>query len=706
MMPVSMPEAPAEPAARERFVSTAERVRGRSWRWRLLGLFSSVKMAATLIAAFAIIIGGATWYERDFGRDAAGEMIYRTRWFAGLFVLLALNIFGAAAVRWPWRRRQTGFVLVHAGLLTLIAGFFLAGNDRLDGQLAAPPGREVSQIELPRDSLSVAIGDQRAEAEFQPLTYAGYPAFARFLIGKLLPWWCPIGDPGIHRLAQPVTLLDERRDGATARLLAMCDTARAEPAFVAADSADAAPAARVTLIAHTPMMPPGHSEELASRWLSPAGERVVSFDPLIATLARTADARLAADFLAPSTTAARGAVRVYWHGERHEIEVPATLPATIDVAPDLALEIDDYIANPTPNGERLVQDDAKPLDPFLMTRVGVGAPAERRWANATLSAHYLTAGLEEGMPELLYDHPSPPAAPGTAPALLGGWLELLAGPDGRLHLRWFTRSKGLAGTATVEGATWEGDLVGGESTPMRLRARIDWLPRAVAGPEPVVMQSDHEGDATRWIEVEAEHGGHHGRAWIARGDAKAIVLDDGTQVLARYGPAIYSLMDRHGFALTLEHFEVGQDPGAQSKASYASDVSVRPISDEERGAAERRNAEAERRALERMRDDAVGRWVPPALSAWLRATPTSPPRVESMHARIEMNAPLHAGGVTLYQSSYFDETDQDGHPTGRQVSVFTVAQDHGRWCKYLGSALLVGGILTMYLMRLAARSPR
>src|SRR3954466_4628832 len=99
MMPGSMPEVRnAEPAAPERFVSTRERVRGRSWAMRLLGVFSSVATAAGLIAAVAIAIGGATVYEMRYGREATAVMIYQQPWFAGLFLLLAVCIFGAAAV--------------------------------------------------------------------------------------------------------------------------------------------------------------------------------------------------------------------------------------------------------------------------------------------------------------------------------------------------------------------------------------------------------------------------------------------------------------------------------------------------------------------------------------------------------------------------------------------------------------------------------
>src|SRR5688572_11776821 len=116
-----LPAAAADPG----FVSSRERTRGRAWPLRVFGWLSSLWQAAGTIAALAIVIGLATYYERDHGRLAAAAKVYDAWWFNAIFALLAVNIFGAAAVRWPWRRRQYGFVVVHLGLLTIIAGFWL-----------------------------------------------------------------------------------------------------------------------------------------------------------------------------------------------------------------------------------------------------------------------------------------------------------------------------------------------------------------------------------------------------------------------------------------------------------------------------------------------------------------------------------------------------------------------------------------------------
>src|SRR5690606_10175615 len=128
-----------------------------AWPIRLLAPFSSLRMAVTLIIAITVVIGVATYYERDFGRHAAAVKIYHAWWFSALWGLIALNIFGAAAVRFPWKKRQLGFVVVHAGLLLLIAGFWQS-RGRLDGLLEVPTGEVAHQIAGERDQLTIVDG--------------------------------------------------------------------------------------------------------------------------------------------------------------------------------------------------------------------------------------------------------------------------------------------------------------------------------------------------------------------------------------------------------------------------------------------------------------------------------------------------------------------------------------------------------------------
>ncbi len=379
------------------------------------------------------------------------------------------------------------------------------------------------------------------------------------------------------------------------------------------------------------------------------------------------------------------------------MDVPAALPATIDIAPDCALEITKLILHANADKDALTDDPTAEVDPFVQCRLGTGTHEARSWTDQTLAARYLLPSTLAGGASLAFMHPA--VAQGIAGDAKRAWLEALCAPDGTLRLRWFTLAHGLVGAQAVTDSGWNGLLIGGEGAPMQLRAYIDWLPHAIPGPEHVLMEHGEEDKATRWIELRASRDGRSGRAWVAKDGGADIRLDGGGDVLVRFASALYSLKDRNGFALTLERFTELRDPGGEHAATFSSNVTISGLKDGERSEAFARLQASAERARERFGERGLRRWLPPALAGLLLGAPSAPPAVADAQATITMNQPLEVGGVTVYQTSFEPERDKNDQPTGRQISVFTVAQDRGRWAKYLGSVLLVSGILLMYLMR-------
>lgn len=102
---------------------------------RLYEFLASLKLAVVLIFTLATVLGIATLVESNVGTEAAQFYIYHTRSFAALLALLAVNIFCAAAIRYPWKRHQTGFVITHLGLLTLLAGSAVSFRSSVNSQL-------------------------------------------------------------------------------------------------------------------------------------------------------------------------------------------------------------------------------------------------------------------------------------------------------------------------------------------------------------------------------------------------------------------------------------------------------------------------------------------------------------------------------------------------------------------------------------------
>ncbi len=96
---------------------------------------ASLKLAVVLIFTMAFALGYATFVEAAYGTPVVQYFVYQTWWFNGLNILLGINIFCAAAIRYSWQRHQTGFVITHIGLLILLLGAAIGRQYGIDAQI-------------------------------------------------------------------------------------------------------------------------------------------------------------------------------------------------------------------------------------------------------------------------------------------------------------------------------------------------------------------------------------------------------------------------------------------------------------------------------------------------------------------------------------------------------------------------------------------
>ncbi len=129
--PKTTPAPPPEPK-QEHWI-----LRGIDGIYRFL---ASLKLAVMLLTLLAFTLGYATFFESWYGTDAVQKYIYRSKGFALLLAMLGVNILCAALVRFPWKRRQTGFVVTHAGLITVLIGSFISLKTTDDGRVGLVEG--------------------------------------------------------------------------------------------------------------------------------------------------------------------------------------------------------------------------------------------------------------------------------------------------------------------------------------------------------------------------------------------------------------------------------------------------------------------------------------------------------------------------------------------------------------------------------------
>ncbi len=105
------------------------------WLLGLLAAVGSLRLAVALIAVYAGVLAWATMVESEHGAAAAHFAIYDAGWFTAINVLLALNVLSAVMIRFPWKWRQSGFLVTHLGILVLLAGCLATRQLGIEAQL-------------------------------------------------------------------------------------------------------------------------------------------------------------------------------------------------------------------------------------------------------------------------------------------------------------------------------------------------------------------------------------------------------------------------------------------------------------------------------------------------------------------------------------------------------------------------------------------
>jgi hypothetical protein len=131
---------------------------------RLFAVFASLRLAIVLLSLFAGCLAAATLLESRYDARIAGELVYRAWWFTLLLALLAANVLCAALKKYPWKRKQTGFLITHAGLLVLLLGGVLTALFGVEGQMVL--------VDTPSPAVQARIGlTDKAEAIHLPDTH-------------------------------------------------------------------------------------------------------------------------------------------------------------------------------------------------------------------------------------------------------------------------------------------------------------------------------------------------------------------------------------------------------------------------------------------------------------------------------------------------------------------------------------------------------
>ncbi|MBK7404503.1 MAG: cytochrome c biogenesis protein ResB [Phycisphaerales bacterium] len=148
----------------------------------MVRFIGSVKFAVPVLTLVAAGLIWGTWIDSTVGREAAFHTVYGSLWFIGLMLLVCASLVVSVVVRYPWRRKHVGFIIVHASLITLIFVGFYTMFTKVEGRIVLQEGETSSYMQLDkREVASMTHGDQGQG--FTPVTSTTLDKRDRFEVG-------------------------------------------------------------------------------------------------------------------------------------------------------------------------------------------------------------------------------------------------------------------------------------------------------------------------------------------------------------------------------------------------------------------------------------------------------------------------------------------------------------------------------------------
>lgn len=106
----------------------------------------STRLTAVLLLVFATAIGVATFIENDYGTPASKALVFNTRWFELVIVLLGINLIGNIFKYKMFRKEKLAVLTFHLSLIIIIIGAGITRYISFEGSMHIREGQTSSTI--------------------------------------------------------------------------------------------------------------------------------------------------------------------------------------------------------------------------------------------------------------------------------------------------------------------------------------------------------------------------------------------------------------------------------------------------------------------------------------------------------------------------------------------------------------------------------
>ncbi|MGA2059812.1 MAG: cytochrome c biogenesis protein CcsA [Thermoguttaceae bacterium] len=373
---------------------------------------ASLQLAIVLMVLLGCVLAEATFLEKSKGMDYVQWYVYHSSWFIALLCLLALNIFAATLIRYPWGFSRIGFLLTHVGILMILAGALRTFLYGIEGVIVFTEGETVRQYIMPKEDKIVAARQNRSGDH-----------------GNMASVWTFV--PGPIGWTENETLDLKSENGIWLKILRYYPYAQLEKKWLPDESKAGNAAMEFAVLS-------SDGRIMDRDWLSAdINDAVRKLGPSDLFLFQTDGNYFAEDFNNPPEmqSDSHGVLSMYYNGQKRQVPVKENIGEKITLGDDgLSVEIAEYLPNAKPKeGGKTISDGDQPENPMLNINIyatGKDEP-QRQIAFSRFPTFNLDVMHKTTCPvKFWYHHPSVPSS-----------IEFLNTSDGKLYCRIGSKGK-------------------------------------------------------------------------------------------------------------------------------------------------------------------------------------------------------------------------------------------------------------------------
>jgi len=119
-----------------------------------------------LFVIFAVSMAIATFIENDYGAEAARQLVYNTRWFEAIFLLMVVNFLGQIMHYRLYKPRKLTILVFHLAFILIIVGAGITRYFGIEGLLHLREGQTKSYIQTDQKYIQLTVKDEDGNVRF------------------------------------------------------------------------------------------------------------------------------------------------------------------------------------------------------------------------------------------------------------------------------------------------------------------------------------------------------------------------------------------------------------------------------------------------------------------------------------------------------------------------------------------------------------